>query len=140
MKHKPIQALPSQADYEREYERRFEGARLRRLHNPSPCDRALGELLDAMGLKATREYRLGASLHAIGFYLEEHRLAIEIETASARSREFRRGDEIKRKRALCGHLGIQLITVNPVNLDENPNFVAEAIEAAIEWPATAAAA
>ena len=139
MKHKPNQ-VPSQADYEREYERRFEAARLRRLHNPTANDRSLGELLDAMGLKATREYRLGAALLSIGFYLEEHRLAIEIETASVRSREYRRGDEIKRKRVLCAHLGIQLITVSPVTLDENPNIVAAAIEAAIEWSSAAAAA
>jgi hypothetical protein len=125
---------PSQAAIERDHERLFEAARIKRLHNPSMRDRALIEMLDAMGLKRTREYRLGTSLYSIAFYLEEHRLGIEIAPVEPGGpRDFKRRDALNRKRSLCTHLGIQMLTVDPVELDGDPANVAKGIEAALQW-------
>lgn len=109
--------LTQHAALEALHEKLFEAARQRRIGNPSAGERALQRGLKALGVAYEREHRLASSLYSVTFFIKSAQLGIDVKDKP--SRLFKRRDQMKRKKALCLALGIDLIRIDGAELDDD---------------------
>jgi very-short-patch-repair endonuclease len=104
------------------YKALFEGARRKRLANPSKTELVMMGLLKTIGLPYEREYVLGGTLYTLDFYVAEHRLGIEVDGSihdKGKPDEAKRIQHTQRKAALCRAMKIKLIRVHHTELADD---------------------
>ena len=104
------------------YKALFEGARRKRLANPSPNELVMMDLLKTLGLNYRREYVLGETLYTIDFYVTEYGLGIEVDGSihdKGKPDEAKRIQHAERKAALCRSMGIKLIRIHHSELADD---------------------
>lgn len=99
------------------YETLFRKSRKHRLNNPSRPERAMIEILEALGLEFEREFRLGTSFYTVDFKLKDSNKAIEVHGRIHRTVDpERRAERDARKRELMAETGIQWLYVTDIEV------------------------
>jgi len=104
------------------YKKLFEGARRKRLANPSKTELVMIGLLKTLGLRYRREYVLGKTLYTLDFYLAKYKLGIEVDGSihdPGKPGEAKRLEHDAQKARLCRCMGIKLIRIHHSELKDD---------------------